>query len=87
MGILDIIKKYAGKYLPKLLEKGGEFLGKKLKEKGYDFLSNTLKDISKSRNLDDLKERGKHIATEQAGHIIGPMRDKVMERVNPFLRG
>jgi hypothetical protein len=82
MGILDLVKKYAGKYLPKLLSMGGEFVGKKMKEKGFDFLSDALQSISKSKNTDELKERGRHIVTEGVGHV----KDKVMERVNPFLR-
>jgi hypothetical protein len=82
MGILDIVKKYAGKYLPKVGAYLGDFLGKQLKEKGFDFVGDALKSISKSKNVDELKERGRHIITEGAGHA----KDKAMEKLNPFLR-
>jgi hypothetical protein len=86
MGILQTLlnfgKKHIGKFIPKIGEYIGDFLGKKLKEKGLETLSDVVSDsvkrIGRSRNMDELRNTGKHIVSENVG--------RGLERVNPFLR-
>ncbi len=78
MGIFNIVKKFAGKYLPKVASYFGDWIGKKLKDKGLDMLGEGVEKLSRARNVEDIKETGKHIVAENVGRGV--------EKLNPLLK-